>query len=60
MFMLCDKAALLLVFIYIYISVYSGGLCDYEIYLSLSVYCSDLTHCSVGLDRQREVCGMFQ
>ena len=25
--------------------MYSGDLCDYEIYLSLSVYCSDLTHC---------------
>ena len=27
--------------------MYSGDLCDYEIYLSLSVYCSDLTHCGV-------------
>ena len=43
MFMLRDKAALLLVFI----DVYSGDLCDYEIYLSLSVYCSDQTHCGV-------------
>ena len=47
-FKLCDKAVLLLVFIHIYIYVYSGVLCDYEIYLSLSVYCSDLTHCASG------------
>ena len=44
-FMLCDKAALLLVFIYI--CVYSGDVCDYEVYRSLSVYCSDLTHWGV-------------
>ena len=44
MFMFCDKAALLLCS---YIYVYSGDLCDYEIYLSLSVYCSDLTRWGV-------------
>ena len=35
------------IYTYMCVSVYSGGLCDYEIYLSLSAYCSDLTHCSV-------------
>ena len=29
--------------------MYSGDLCDYEIYLSLSSYCSDLTHWGVQL-----------
>ena len=34
---------------FIYICVYSGDLCDYEIYLSLSVYCSDLTRWGVQI-----------
>ena len=58
-FMLCDKAALLSCS---YICVYSGELCDYEIYLSLSVYCSNLTHwgvqISVGKIGERWIVGL--
>ena len=35
--------------VHIYMYVYSGDLCDYEIYLSLSVYCSDLTYWGVQI-----------